>query len=120
MNLDRALTQLAVKMKQFMVLDVNFPNESLHEFGSAYPQRYVHMSSHHAMVLEMAAGMATLGKLVLVIGLEAVNLPDSTLSVKVLKRDGSARWEDLEEGLRQFGTGVLLIPEDESRRLEST
>ena len=120
MNLDHILTQLAVKMKQFVVLDVNFPNESLHEFGSAYPHRYVHMPSHHAMVLEMAAGMATLGKLVLVIGVDEVNLPDSTLSVKVLKRAEGARWEDLEASLRQFGTGVLLIPEDESRRLEST
>jgi len=115
MNLDQVLTQYGVKMKQLVVLDFSFPEEGLREFESAYPNRYAHMPSHEDVALQVAAGMATLGKHVLVIGTELTecDLPDSTLNVKLVKPDEQGTWEDFEKGLRGFGTGVLLIPEDE-------
>jgi hypothetical protein len=115
MNLDKKLTRLGLKLKHMIVLDVSFTGEPLKSFKSAYPKRYVHLPSHQDMVFGMAAGMATLGKLVLVIGSdrEECNLPDNTLHVKILKRSSDAVWDFVEDNLRIFGTGVLLIPEDE-------
>jgi transketolase C-terminal domain/subunit len=115
MMLDSKLTKIGLKMKKLIVLDVSFLGEDLKEFKSAYPKRYVHLPSHQDMILEMAAGMASLEKLVLVVGSELVDcdLADTTLKVKVLRRSDDAVWDYFEEGLRTFGTGVLLIPEKE-------
>jgi len=115
MTLDQKLTQIALKLKQLVVLDVSFLGEPLKEFKSAYPHRIYHLPSHEGVILQIAGGMASLGKLVIVVGseLSEVDLPDNTLNVKLLKRTESAVWDFFDDGLQSFGTGVLLIPEDE-------
>lgn len=115
MTLDQKLTQLGLKLKHLVVLDVSFLGESLKEFKSAYPHRIYHLPSHEAMILQMAGGMASLGKLVAVVGseLEDIDLPDNTLNVKLLKPSENAVWDFFDDGLQSFGTGVLLIPEGE-------
>lgn len=115
MTLDLYLTKLGLKLKHLVVLDVNFEGELLKDFSSAYPHRYLYLPSHGAMILEMAVGMASLGKLVLVIGseLKEATLPDSTLNVKLVMRDKKGTWDGFEEGVRAFGVGVLLLPEEE-------
>lgn len=113
MNLDTRLTQLALKMKHMVLMDLNFQHGQFPEFRKAYEARYLHMPCRREMALGMAAGLASLGKHVVIVGddLEDCNLPDSTLNVKLIREDESGKWEDLEHGLQEFGPAVLLIPD---------
>lgn len=89
------------------------------EFKRAYPNRYLHVPSRQGMALEMAAGMASLGLTVLVYGLghDRLDLPDETLSVKLLISSEGADWANFDEQISRFGASLALIPEGNSRSL---
>lgn len=115
MNLDFKLTQLGLKMKKIMVLDLHFPEGQLPEFKRAYPHRYVHLPGRQAVALEMAAGLASLGKHVLVYGCDrgTEELFDMSLNVRVIREGEEVNWWDVEKELSAFGAGDLLIPSTE-------
>lgn len=111
--LDLKLTQIALKMKNLVLLDLSFPKSNFTEFKQAYENRYWHLPCRRESVLGIAAGLSSMGKLVLIYGddLEHCLLPDSTLNVKLLKEDENGSWEQLTGGLAVFGPAVLLIPD---------
>lgn len=115
MNLDFKLTQLGVKMKKLVVVDVHFPEEKLHEFKRAYPHRYLHFPGKEGVALEVAAGLASMGKHVLVYGTRrrAEELFDVSLNVRVIREAEDVKWWDVESSLKEFGAGDLLIPKSE-------
>ncbi|MBU0982109.1 hypothetical protein KKC94_05460 [Patescibacteria group bacterium] len=115
MKLDEKLTQIGLKMKNLVVVDLSFPEMKFPAFKSAYEQRYVHLLHRKTSAVKIAGGIASQGKIVLVFGVDngEVNLSDSTLNVKVVKRDKSAHWDNLERDLKEFGASVLLIPSED-------
>ena len=115
MNLDLKLTQIGLKIKNFLVLDLSFPVGKFPEFSKAYEHRYIHMPCRTEMALAYAAGLSSFGKIVLVYGsgLCDVDLPDSTLNVKLLMHKKDAVWDYFEGGVLEFGPAVLLIPDEE-------
>lgn len=115
MKLDVKLTQLGLKMKNLVVLDLSFPANHFPEFKSTYEERYIHLPGRQSSALGVAAGMATLGKVVLLYGskLEDMELNDPTLNVKLVKRSKNAVWDYMEDKLMEFGPSVLLIPSDD-------
>lgn len=113
MILDLKLTQIGLKMKNLIVLDLSFPNPSFPEFKSKYEERYIHLPARQGLAPDFACGLAMLGKVVLLYGLEgdAPDIEDPTLNVKIVKRSSEAVWDYFEEELMEFGPEVLLIPE---------
>lgn len=112
MHLDLKLTQLALKWKQLVLMDVSFPQPAFPEFKSAYDLRFVHLPGQGGLAAAMAAGLAASGHLVLLYGLEGLpELHEPTLNVKLLVEDSQATWAQFEEKLREFGPGVVLVPE---------
>lgn len=112
MNLDLKLTQIALKMKNLVILDLSFSGVMFPEFKSAYEFRYVHIPCRQEMALDMAGGMASQGKVVVLYGsnCEDCDLLDSSLNVKMIKHSENAVWNYFEEGLMEFGSSVLLVP----------
>ncbi len=114
-NLDFILSKLALKFKQLVLIDTNFPSPLLPNFVSLYPHRYLFMPCHDAIVLETAAGIASLGNLPLVIGanVDIVDIADPTLNIKILQHDKSCDLASFEKALYCFGAGVVLLPKEE-------
>lgn len=112
--IDVKLTQLALKLKNLVVLDCSFPKSPFSEFKKNYEPRFVWTPCRHGMALEMAGGIASFGKLVVVYGLSQVDVSrlDPTLNVKVLIPSEEGTWEGFEEKLRSFGPSTLLIPKE--------
>lgn len=110
--IDVKLTQLALKLKNLVVLDCSFPKGPFSEFKKNYEPRFVWTPCRQGMALEMAGGIASFGKVVVVYGLAEADLSqlDSTLNVKVLLLSEEGSWEGFEEKLRAFGPSTLLIP----------
>lgn len=115
MLLDIKLTQIALKTKNLVVMDLSFPHMKFPEFKKAYEGRYIHLPCRKEMAVPMAAGLSSFGKLIVIFGDDCSNctIPDGTLNVKVLKESPEGSWEQLEEGLKSFGSAVLLIPEED-------
>lgn len=111
--LDLKLTQLGLKLKNMVVLDLNFPRTVCSSFRASYEPRFIHAPCRQGMALEMAGGLASFGKLVVLLGYEGLDLHgiDPTLNVKILKHASNGSWEDLEERLRAFGPAFVEIPE---------
>ncbi len=110
--LDLKLTQLGLKMKNLVVVDVSFPVHPFVEFKKAYDTRLIHLPCREEMAVAYAAGLAGMGKVVLVVGVTrggATGL-ESTLNVKLVKESPEARWEDLEGQIRSFGPGYVFVP----------
>jgi len=114
MILDEKLTQLGLKMKNLVVLDLSWPNMQFSEFKSAYETRYIHLSSRQDSAVDFAAGLASLGKVVLIYGSrwEDLEIKDPSLNVKLVKQSKNAVWDYLDGKLMEFGPSVLLIPRD--------
>lgn len=110
--LDTFLTQLGLKLKNMVVLDLNFPSSACPEFHKVYETRFMHVPCRQGMALEVAGGIASFGKIVVVVGSDVFDVShlDPTLNVKVLRVSERGSWEGLEEGLRAFGPAVLEIP----------
>lgn len=113
MSLDLQLTKLGLKMRNLIVLDVEFPHSRFPEFKKAYLDRYIHIPCRKEMALEMAAGLSSFGKIVAVCGLDCdvCDLPDQTLNVKVLRGKKDAVWDYFEGELMEFGPGVIFVPQ---------
>lgn len=111
--IDIKLTQLGLKMKNLILVDLSFPRGVFPEFKKVYDPRYLWMPCRKELVLSFAAGIASFGKLVVIYGLdgEAVKALEPTVNVKVLQHSPEASWQDFEEGLKRFGPELLLIPE---------
>lgn len=111
--LDTKLTQLALKIKNMVVMDLHFPHSVLPDFRKNYEPRFMHVPCRQGMILEVAGGIASSGKIVVVVGYEGNGIEglDSTLNVKVLRRGSEGTWEKLEEQLRAFGPAEVLIPD---------
>ena len=114
MVMDMKLTQLALKLKNLVLIDLSFPQMKFPEFKKVYEDRYLYLPCREESVTALAAGLASFGKLVVIYGstTQSVEFPDSTLNVKVLKESNEASWELFEEGLKAFGPAVLLIPQE--------
>lgn len=110
--LDMKLTQLGLKMKNLIVLDLSFPRCAFPEFKKVYDTRLIWMPCRKGLAVLFAAGIASFGKTVLIYGLddEDVEGLDRTANVKVLRHHEEGSWAHLEEGLLRFGPEVLLIP----------
>lgn len=110
--IDAKLTQLGLKLKNLVVLDLGFPRPFCPEFRKIYEPRFVALPCRQEMALEMASGLATFGKLVVLVGYEGNGLKnlDSTLNVKVIQASLEGSWENLEERLRAFGPANISIP----------
>lgn len=110
--IDLKLTQIGLKMKNLIVLDLSFPRSAFPEFKKVYEPRLIWMPCRKELALSFAAGIASFGKLVVIYGLEGKDASglEPTLNVKILRTSEEATWQDLEEGLRRFGPEVLLIP----------
>ncbi len=110
--LDTKLTQLGLKLKNMVVLDLGFPHPHCPEFRKIYEPRFVHLPCRQGMALEMAGGLASFGKLVVLVGYEGCKLEhlDPTLNVKALRALPEGSWENLEERLRAFGPAIVDIP----------
>ncbi len=115
MNIDLKLTRMGLKIKNMVVLDLSFPDSAFPEFRKAYEDRYIHLPHKREMILGVAAGLASFGKIVLIYGgkIHECDLPDSTLNVKVIRHNKDAVWDYFEGGVLEFGPSVLLIPEEE-------
>lgn len=113
MILDLQLCRFARKIKNFVILDLNFPGQNFPEFKLNYDKRYICLPGREEFALEYAGGIASTGKVVLIYGFSGLdlNLPDPTLNVKVLRKAAAADLSDLENGILEFGQSVLLIPE---------
>lgn len=114
--LDLKLTQVAVKMKNLILLDLSFPEAHFPEFRKAYENRFIHLPCRSQMALPMAAGLASLAKVVVIFGHEYEDcvLPDPSLNVKILRERPEGTWDTLEQGLQAFGPAILWIPELDS------
>ncbi len=110
--LDAKLTQLGLKLKNMVVLDLNFPRIVCPEFRKTYEPRFIALPCRQGMALEMAGGLASFGKVVVLVGYEGDELKDldPTFNVKVLRHSPEGTWENLEERLRAFGPSLVLIP----------
>lgn len=116
MEIDQRLTQLGLKMKQLVVLDLNFPEPRFPQFKSAYDARYIHVPSRQESAVGQAIGLASLGKHVLVFGAESAPLADlePTMNIHFLKASPDATWESFESAVREFGPTVLTFPASSS------
>lgn len=113
-NLDMKLTQLGLRIKNMVVIDMGFPEPAFPEFRSSYESRYIYMPCRCGMVTSMAGGLASLGKVVLIhtpCKLD-LDLPDSTLNVKLLRFEKEAVWDYFEEEILEFGPSILLVPSE--------
>ncbi len=110
LTLDQALLRLALKRKDFVVLDLRFPTSRFLEFRSAYEKQYIPLSGYAELALGMAAGLASQGYLVLIDGGKPQDAPDPTLNIKWIQEGDVADWRSFEQELEHFGPGVLLIP----------
>lgn len=115
MNLDLKLTSLGLKIKNFIVVDLSFPETRFVEFKKAFPDRHIHLQCMGELAPCMCGGLASFGKIVLLYNSKwkECDLPDSTLNVKLIKHDKEAVWDYFEEGMQEFGPSVLLIPEED-------
>ncbi|OGJ43839.1 hypothetical protein A2974_00315 [Candidatus Peregrinibacteria bacterium RIFCSPLOWO2_01_FULL_48_20] len=113
--IDIKLTQIALKIKNLILIDVSFPKGRFTEFKKAYENRYLHMPCRASSAGILAGGLSNFGKVVVLYGdgFNDCNLPDQTLNVKVLKEDAEGSLITLEEDLKAFGPAVLLIPEED-------
>lgn len=113
MNIDIKLTQIALKMRNLILVDVSFPRSFFVEFKKMYEPRYVYLPCKKEMAIAFASGIASTGKLVVICGADVhmEKLLDSTLNVKLLKESSGGSLESLENSLKEFGPAVLLIPE---------
>lgn len=111
--LDAKLTQLGLKLKNMVVLDLNFPHFVCVEFRKTYEPRFIHLPCRQGMALEMAGGLASFGKVVVLVGYEGDGLKnlDPSFNVKVLQTSPEGTWDHLEDRLRSFGPSLILIPE---------
>lgn len=114
MILDIKLCQIALKMKNLVILDLSFQSTQFLEFKKAYETRYLHLPCRHTLALGMANGMAMGGKVVVIYGKEIddLNILEPNLNVKILQTNSEASWEVFEEKIKEFGPAVLLIPEE--------
>ena len=114
MMLDIKLTQLGLKIKNLVVLDLTFPSGKFPEFKKAYDQRYIHLAGRKEMALAFAGGLSAFGKIVLIYGMDSdeCEVPDRTLNIKLVEEGPGGQWEIFEEELKAFGPAVLLIPEE--------
>ncbi len=114
MMLDIKLTQLGLKIKNLVVLDLSFPAGKFPEFKKAYEQRYIHLPGRTEMALAFAGGLSAFGKVVLIYGVDndEVEVPDRTLNIKLVEEGPEGKWDIFEEELKTFGPAVLLIPEE--------
>ncbi|MFA5854883.1 MAG: hypothetical protein WC846_01150 [Candidatus Gracilibacteria bacterium] len=115
MKLDGKMVQMALKMKNLVLIDLSFPESPFDEFSSLYEQRFLHLPCQKEMAIPFAAGMSSMGKQVVIYGAEVdINsLCDTNLNVKVLKESSGGSFEGLDSQIREFGPAVLLIPERE-------
>ena len=92
MILDLKLTQIGLKMKNLVILDLGFPAPAFPEFRSKYEDRYIHLPGRQGLAADFACGLAMLGKVVLLHGFEgeAPDIEDPTLNVKITKRSSEA------------------------------
>lgn len=113
MNIDLKVTQLALKVKNLVILDTSFPDTAFPEFKKTYAERYWHLPCTEGAVLGIAAGLASMGKIVLVNmeNPENFDSADPSLNVKLIKKGAEAVWDYFEGELLEFGPAVLLIPE---------
>jgi hypothetical protein len=113
--LDVKLTQLGLKMKNLVVVDLSFPIGKFPEFKKAYESRYIHLPGRREMVLPFAGGLSAFGKIVLIYGLESdeCEVPDRTLNIKLVEEGPEGKWDIFEEELKAFGPAVLLIPSED-------
>lgn len=114
MMLDIKLTQLGLKIKNLVILDLSFPQGRFPEFKKAYESRYIHLAGRQEMALAFAGGLSAFGKIVLIYGMESdkCEVPDRTLNIKLVEEGSHGTWEIFEEELKAFGPAVLLIPEE--------
>ncbi len=112
-SLDFHVTQLALRMKNLVVVDCSFPRSDFLEFKKNYETRFVWIPCRQGIALECAGGLSSFGKTVLVYGLKTPDLShlDSSLNVKILLPHEEGSFEDFEAKLREFGPATLLIPE---------
>ncbi len=108
--LDLKLTQLALKYKNLVLLDFSFQKGLFPEFHGLYEPRYLSLPCRTGLAAEMAAGLSSFGKLVLVYGVPSFINVEPTANVKWIQHSSEGSWAALEEGLTQFGPQVLLIP----------
>lgn len=110
--MDLKFTQIALKFKNLIIIDVSFPEGQFPEFKRAYENRYLHLPCRSASAATIAGGLSSFGKVVVLYGddFNECEFPDQTLNVKILKESKDASWEKLEEELKAFGPAVLLIP----------
>ncbi|QQR55614.1 hypothetical protein IPG41_03615 [Candidatus Peregrinibacteria bacterium] len=111
--LDTKLTQLALKIKNMVVMDLHFPQPLCPEFRKNYETRFLHVPCREGMALEVAAGIASAGKILVLVGASGLSLErlDPTLNVKVLEANSQSSWDHLEEQVRAFGPARLFIPD---------
>lgn len=120
MNLDTLLQQLALKYKNFVVLDLNFPHGEVPGFARAQEHRYFHTPLRCGSALALAEGLALSGFLVLLLGFEGEFLSrDATLPIRRVRRDPASSWASLEPTFLEFGTAELLLPPDDFYKLGS-
>ncbi|MBT4384721.1 hypothetical protein HOD30_03155 [Candidatus Peregrinibacteria bacterium] len=113
MNLDLKLTQLGLRNRHFILVDLSFPDGVFEEFRRSYPDRYLHLPCHSDIAMEFAAGLSSFGNHVYVWGVdEAVNvdLPDKNLNVKFLYPKEGASWDGFEDKLLSFTFGKVYLP----------
>ncbi len=114
-TLDEKLNILGLKHKKLFVIDTGFPHVLLPKFKQTYPNRIIQMPNRPDAIYGYAAGLASTGILVLVVGAhyKAKSILDPTLNVKFIKMDSSAEWKNFEKDLFEFGPAELLIPEND-------
>jgi hypothetical protein len=109
--IDEKLTQLGLKVKNLVLLDMTFPGVGYPKFKSSYDARYVHMPYHDGLAFEYAEGLASAGKRVLICGFDG-DLPnlDPNFNVKLLRLSDEANWSEFEKDMLSFGPSLVLIP----------
>ncbi len=112
MNLDQRLTQYALKNKNFILIDLSFPNTQFTEFKKNFEKRLILMPLKQLMAESFASGIASAKKMVIVHGLNEnpTAFQDINLNIKILKNDANAKWHEFETQLLQFGASLVLIP----------
>ncbi len=111
LSLDQRLSQMALKLKNLWLIDLSFPGTLAPEFKSNHASRFIHMPCRQESAMAYASGLASTGKLVLLMGLQGEpSFSDETLNLKVLKQASEADWESLEDEVLDYGAAVLLIP----------
>lgn len=114
MMLDIKLTQLGLKIKNLVVLDLSFPQNHFPEFKKAYESRLIHLPGRKEMALAFAGGLSAFGKIVLIYGMDSddCSVPDRSLNIKLVEEGAEGSWDIFEEELKAFGPAVLLIPSE--------